>query len=60
LPQTFTFDAIMPLAMAVRAEASGVKRASIGLTTLLVHSVVVGAFVSFGAIFATTVRQGSP
>jgi formate/nitrite transporter len=58
-PQTITFDAIMPPAMAVRAEASGVKRASIGLTTLLVLSVVAGAFVSFGAIFATTVSAGA-
>lgn len=58
-PQTVTFDAIMPPAMAVRAEASGVKRASIDLTTLLVLSVVAGAFVSFGAIFATTVSAGA-
>lgn len=49
----------MPPAMAVRAEASGVKRASISLTTLLVLSVVAGAFVSFGAIFATTVSAGA-
>ncbi|HYV28889.1 MAG TPA: formate/nitrite family transporter, partial [Candidatus Eisenbacteria bacterium] len=48
-----------PPAMAVRAEASGVKRASISLTTLLVLSVVAGAFVSFGAIFATTVSAGA-
>jgi formate transporter len=59
LPQTVTFDAIMPPAMAVRAEASGVKRASIDFTTLLVLSVVAGAFVSFGAIFATTVSAGA-
>jgi formate transporter len=58
-PQTVTFDAIMPPAMALRAEASGVKRASISLTTLLVLSVVAGAFVSFGAIFATTVSAGA-
>ena len=58
-PQTVTFDAIMPPAMAVRAEASGVKRASISLTTLLVLSVMAGAFVSFGAIFATTVSAGA-
>jgi formate transporter len=58
-PQTVTFDAIMPPAMAVRAEASGVNRASIDLATLLVLSVVAGAFVSFGAIFATTVSAGA-
>jgi formate/nitrite transporter len=58
-PQTITFDAVMPPAMAVRAEASGVKRASMGLTTLLALSVLAGAFISFGAIFATTLNAGS-
>jgi len=58
-PQVVTFDAIMPPAMAVRAEASGVKRASIDLATLLVLSVLAGAFVSFGAVFATTVSAGA-
>ena len=49
----------MPPVMAVRAEASGVTRASMGLTTLLALSVLAGAFVSFGAIFATTLSAGS-
>ena len=54
-----TFDAILPAAMAVRAEESGVKRASTDPLTLLVLSVLAGAFISFGAIFATTVSAGS-
>ena len=58
-PQTVTFDAIMPAAMALRAEESGVKRASTDPVTLLVLSVLAGAFISFGAIFATTVSAGS-
>jgi formate/nitrite transporter len=58
-PQTITFDAIMPAAMAVRAEESGVKRASTDPVTLLVLSLVAGAFISFGAIFATTVSAGT-
>jgi formate transporter len=58
-PQTITFDAIMPAAMAVRAEESGVRRASTDPVTLLVLSVVAGAFISFGAIFATTVSAGT-
>ena len=58
-PQVVTFDAIMPAAMAVRAEASGVMRASIDPTTLLALSVLAGAFISFGAIFATTVSAGA-
>ena len=53
------FDAIMPVTMAVRAEESGVKRASTDPITLLVLSVLAGAFISFGAIFATTVAAGA-
>jgi formate/nitrite transporter len=58
-PQLVTFDAIMPATMAVRAEESGVKRASIDLATLIALSVMAGAFISFGAIFATTVSAGT-
>jgi formate transporter len=58
-PQLVTFDAIMPPAMAVRAEESGVKRASTDPLTLLVLSILAGAFVAFGAILATTVSAGS-
>ena len=49
----------MPAAMALRAEESGVRRASMDPLTLLVLSVLGGAFISFGAIFATTVSAGS-
>jgi formate transporter len=58
-PHVVTFDAIMPAAMAVRAEESGVKRALTDPLTILVLSVLGGAFVSFGAVFATTVSAGS-
>ena len=58
-PQLVVFDAIMPAAMAIRAEESGAKRASTDPTTVLVLSVLGGAFVGFGAIFATTVSTGS-
>jgi formate/nitrite transporter len=57
-PQVVTFDAILPASMAVRAEQSGVKRAATDPTTVLVLSVLAGAFISFGAIFATTVTAG--
>lgn len=57
-PQVVTFDAIMPANMAVRAEQSGVKRANTDPVTVLVLSVLAGAFISFGAIFATTVTAG--
>ncbi|MFZ0624016.1 MAG: formate/nitrite family transporter [Pseudolabrys sp.] len=49
----------MPATMALRAEESGVKRASTAPTTLLVLGVLAGAFISFGAIFATTVSAGT-
>src|SRR5262252_974707 len=58
-PQLVTFDAVLPATMAMRAEESGVKRAATDPLTLLVLSVLAGAFISFGAIFATTVGAGS-
>jgi formate/nitrite transporter FocA (FNT family) len=45
--------------MAVRAEDSGVKKASIDPLALLVLSILAGAFIAFGAIFSTTVTAGS-
>ncbi|MFL6975701.1 MAG: formate/nitrite transporter family protein [Xanthobacteraceae bacterium] len=57
-PQFVTFDAILPADMAARAEESGVKRVSADPLTLLVLSVMGGAFIAFGAIFATTVSAG--
>jgi formate transporter len=58
-PQTVTFEAIMPAAMAVRAEESGIKRAALDPLACFVLSVLAGAFVAFGAIFATTVSAGT-
>lgn len=57
-PLSITFDAIMPAAMAMRAEDSGVRRAAADPVVLLVLSVLAGAFISFGAIFSTTVAAG--
>jgi formate/nitrite transporter len=59
LPQTITFEAILPATMAARAEEGGVKRASMDPLTVFVLSVMAGAFISFGAIFATTVSAGN-
>src|SRR5262249_45086206 len=58
-PQLVTFDAIMPAAMAARAEESGVKKATTDPLNVLVLSVLAGAFIAFGAIFATTVSAGA-
>jgi formate transporter len=56
-PLTVTFEAVMPAAMAVLAEESGIKRASLDPMVSFVLSILAGAFVAFGAIFATTSWQ---
>jgi formate transporter len=58
-PQHVTFEAIMPAAMAVRAEESGIRRAASDPLAVFVLSILAGAFVAFGAIFATTVTAGT-
>jgi formate transporter len=58
-PQIVTFETILPASMAERAEQTGVRKASTSLSMLLVLSVLAGAFISFGAVFATTVSAGS-
>ena len=58
-PQVVTFEALLPAAMAARAEESGVKKAATDKLDLLVLSILGGAFISFGAIFATTVSAGA-
>jgi formate transporter len=57
-PQFVSFDAILPATMAARAEESGVKKATADALSVLVLAVLGGAFISFGAIFATTVSAG--
>jgi formate/nitrite transporter len=58
-PQRVTFDAIMPAAMAARAEEVGIKKATTDPLTVLILSVLAGAFIGLGAVFATTVSAGS-
>ncbi len=58
-PLIVTFDAVLPTALAARAEEAGVRRAAMDPLNILVLSVLGGAFVAFGAIFATTVSAGS-
>lgn len=58
-PTAISIDPIMPATMAVRAEEAGVKRVANDALTVLVLSLLGGAFVAFGAIFATTVIAGS-
>jgi formate/nitrite transporter len=49
----------MPASMAARAEQNGVKRAATDPLTIFVLSILAGAFVAFGAVFATTVTAGT-
>src|SRR5437868_2454012 len=58
-PQAISFETILPSAMALRAEAGGVTRASMDPLSVFVLSIVAGAFISFGAVFATTVGAGN-
>ena len=58
-PQAVSFDAILPADMALRAEQGGMRRVSTDHLTIFVLSVLGGAFISFGALFATTVSAGT-
>ena len=57
-PQVVVIDALLPADVAVRAEEVGVKKATTDAQTLFILSVLAGAFIAFGAIFATTVSAG--
>ncbi len=59
VPRVVTIDTILPADMALRAEETGVRRAAMDPLTVLVLGIMGGAFVAFGAIFATTVSAGA-
>jgi formate transporter len=52
-------DALLPQEMAVRAEHLGVQKAEMPFLKVLMLSILAGAFISLGSIFATTVNAGS-
>jgi formate transporter len=52
-------DALPPLEMARKAEEVGVVKAGMSTANTLALSVLAGAFIALGAIFATTVTAGS-
>ncbi|MBE7554526.1 MAG: formate/nitrite transporter family protein [Anaerolineales bacterium] len=54
-----SFDALLPPAMAAKAEDLGVKKANLGAANMFVLAILAGAFIAMGAIFATTVSAGS-
>jgi formate transporter FocA len=54
-----TFDALLPPQMAEKAEDVGVRKANLDAVSLFALAVLAGAFISLGAIFATTVSAGA-
>jgi len=51
-------DALLPAEMAARAELLGVSKAEMPFLKMFMLSVLAGAFISLGAMFATTVTAG--
>jgi formate/nitrite transporter len=52
-------DALLPAEMATRAEYLGVRKAEMPVLKMFTLAILAGAFISLGAIFATTVSAGS-
>jgi formate transporter FocA len=55
----FSVDALLPRAMAEKAEEVGVKKAAMDCVRLLALAVLAGAFIALGAVFSTTVAAGA-
>lgn len=54
----FSVDALLPSEMAARAEAIGVRKASLDSLSMLELALLAGAFIGAGAFFSTTVTAG--
>jgi formate transporter len=52
-------DALLPAEIAEKAEAVGVAKTRLDTLTLMALAVLAGAFIAFGALFATTVLAGA-
>ncbi|WP_238625103.1 formate/nitrite transporter family protein [Aggregatilinea lenta] len=52
-------DALLPSEMAQRAETIGAAKAVMGAATMFALAVLAGAFISLGALFATTTAAGT-
>jgi formate transporter len=55
----YPIDALLPAAMAAKAEEIGLKKAGMDAGRMFVLGVLAGAFIALGAIFATTVVAGA-
>jgi formate transporter FocA len=53
------FDALLPPAMAVKAEQVGVNKARLEIASTFMLAVLAGAFIALGAVFSTTVTAGA-
>lgn len=53
------FDALLPPAMAAKAEQAGVNKANLETTNTFMLAVLAGAFIALGAVFSTTVTAGA-
>jgi formate transporter len=58
MTEQISFDALLPAAMAAKAEDLGVKKANLKVANMFMLAVLAGAFIGIGAIFATTVAAG--
>jgi formate transporter len=59
LPQSLNLDALLPPAMAHKAEEVGVAKAKMNAVTMLSLALLAGAFIAFGAIFSTLATTGA-
>lgn len=55
----YNFDALIPAEMAKKAEDVGVNKANMATLPMLALAILAGAFISLGAIFATTISAGT-
>ncbi|CAG0934037.1 putative formate transporter 1 [Thermoflexales bacterium] len=56
--QLISLDALLPPAMAAKAENIGVAKSKLNIINMFVLGILAGAFIAVGAIFATTVSAG--
>ena len=54
-----SFDALMPPAMAAKAETIGVTKVGLGIFRQFALAMLAGAFIAMGAIFSTTIVTGT-
>lgn len=54
-----SLDALLPVEIAQKAESVGVAKARMDVVSLMTLSVLAGAFIALGAMFATTVLAGA-